>query len=139
MKKLLFLLLMCVIFTQFSYGQERDKWFKSDTIISGTDSLYTDTLFSKYQYVVLTVRDTGTVFTDSLIVETLDMNYKTWSPAAVLSLADGFIYDYIIPGAGVTRKYLIYDPNIYIFRARLLNAQYVAGRTVYISVMAKNY
>lgn len=138
MKKLAFLILLCVIFTQ-SYGQERDRWSKSDTLISGTDSLYVDTLYSKYQFVVLTVRDTGSTLTDSLIVETLDMNYKVWSPVAVINLSDGFAYDYCIPGANKTRSFLIYNPNIYIYRVRLINAQYVAGRTVYISSMAKNY
>ena len=138
MKKLAFLVLLCVIFTQ-SYGQERDRWSKSDTLISGTDSLYVDTLYSKYQFVVLTVRDTGSTLTDSLIVENLDMNYKVWSPIAVRNLVDFTDTEKVIAGAGNTRQYLILNPNIYIFRVRLLNTQYIANRTTYISIMAKNY
>jgi len=154
MKKLLILLALCVI-SLHSYAQERDTWEKMTALTTDTtgsvqdeDSMWvhgtpvtttTDTLFSRYQYVLLTVQDTGTVFTDSLIIETLDMNYKVWSPVAVLNLSDGIIYDYCIPGAGVTRKYLIYDPNIYIFRVRLLNSQIVQSRTVYLSYMAKKY
>ena len=137
MKKLFILILLLTAFGL--NAQERDKWSHSDTLISGTDSLYVDTLYSKYMFVVVTVRDTGTTLTDSLQVEVLDMNYKTWSPVSVLNLSDGIIYDYCVAGAGLTRRFLIYDPNIYIFRVRLINAQYVAGRTTYISVMAKNY
>lgn len=137
MKKLLILILLLTAFGL--NAQERDKWSHSDTIISGTDSLYVDTLYSKYQYAVLTVRDTGSTFTDSLQIEVLDMNYKTWSPVSVLNLSDGIIYDYCVAGAGLTRRFLIYDPNIYIFRVRLINTQYVAGRKTFISVMAKNY
>ena len=137
MKKLFILILLLTAFGL--NAQERDKWSHSDTIISGTDSLYVDTLYSKYQYAVLTVRDTGSTFTDSLQIEVLDMNYKTWSPVSVLNLSDGIIYDYCVAGAGLTRRFLIYDPNIYIFRVRLINTQYVAGRKTFISVMAKNY
>lgn len=137
MKKLLILILLLTAFGL--NAQERDKWSHSDTIISGTDSLYVDTLYSKYQFAVLTVRDTGSTFTDSLQIEVLDMNYKTWSPVSVLDLSDGILYDYCVAGAGLIRRFLIYDPNIYIFRVRLINTQYVAGRTTFISVMAKNY
>jgi len=144
MKKLLFLLALCVI-SLHSYAQERDVWERMTTLTIDTAgsvkpvTTSTDTLFSRYQYVVLTVQDTGSVFTDSLIIETLDMSYKVWSPVSVLNLSDGIIYDYCIPGAGNTRKFLIYDPNIFIFRIRVLNTQVLQGRTIYLSIMAKNY
>lgn len=137
MKKLFILILLLTAIGL--NAQERDKWSHSDTLISGTDSLYVDTLYSKYMFVVVTVRDTGTTLTDSLQVEVLDMNYKTWSPVAVRSLADFSDYEKLIAGAGNSRQFLILNPNIYIFRIRLLNVQYIAGRTTYISVMAKNY
>ena len=138
MKKILFLILMCVIFAQ-SYGQERDKLFHSDTLISGTDSIYVDTLYSKYRYVTITVQDTGSVFTDSLQVETLDPVYSVWTPIGVTNLIDGTDDTLMIAGAGKTRKFLVLDPNIYIIRVRLINAEFINKRGTLISIMAKNY
>jgi len=139
MKKLLFLFAICVLFLHTANAQERDKWLHSDTLISGVDSIYVDTLSSKYQFVVVTIQDTGTTYTDSLQVETLDMNYKVWSPVAVRNLIDFTDTEKLIPGAGSTRRYLVLDPNIWVIRIIRYNAQYVAGRTTYISIMAKNY
>ena len=137
MKKLFILiLLLTAIGLQ---AQERDKWSHSDTIISGTDSIYVDTLYSKYQFVTVVVQDTGSVKTDSLQVETLDPTYKVWTPIGVKNLIDNTDDTLMIAGAGLTRKFQLLDPNIYIFRIRLINAEFISGRRTFISIMAKNY
>lgn len=137
MKKLFILiLLLTAIGLQ---AQERDKWSHSDTIISGTDSLYVDTLYSKYQIVTVVVQDTGSVKTDSLQVETLDPTYKVWTPIGVKNLIDNTDDTLMIAGAGLTRKFQLLDPNIYIFRIRLINTEFISGRRTFISIMAKNY
>jgi hypothetical protein len=138
MKKLLFLLTICLIFVGVTHSQDRYKWSKNDTLISGTDSIYVDTLESKYNIVEVIVQDTGTVLTDSLIVETLDMNYKVWTPIAVKNLSTYTESSYVIAGTGNTRRFWVLDPNIYIIRIRSVNQQYVAGRKTYISLMCKN-
>ena len=133
------ILILFLLLATISFAQERDKWSKSDTLIAGTDSLYVDTLKSEYQFVEIIVQDTGSVLTDSLQVESLDMNYKVWTPIAVRCLCTFSDYQYMVAGAGNTRSFLVLSPNIYILRIRLINAQYVAGRMTKISVMAKNY
>ena len=133
------LLILFLLLTTSIFAQERDKWSKVDTLISGTDSLYVDTLYSKYEFVEVTVQDTGATYTDSIQVETLDMSYKVWTPIAVRDLSTFTDDDVMIAGAGKTRRFLVLDPNIYIIRIRLINAQYVSGRMTKISIMAKSY
>jgi hypothetical protein len=136
MKKLLLLLLL----TAGIYGQT-DRWVQTDTLIAGTDSLVVDTLKGFTKYSVLSVKDTGSTYTDTVFVEVYDKMLATWIRIGVRNLLDYTDYQLASPGAGVDRMYLILFPagsKDIIIRQRLGNAQYVAGRRVLTSLRQVN-
>ena len=135
MKKLLLLLLL----TSVCYSQHLDTYIHSDTLIGGTDTLCVDTLSNRYLYVIITVSDTGSTYTDSVIVEEYDKVTASWVQLDVIDLGDHTDYTLCSPGAGATHKYLIYNPSCDIIRQRLSNATFVNGRRVLTTLKATNY
>lgn len=70
------------------------------------------------QFVYITVQDTGTAYTDSLIVYVgsydigaEETSYDTlWAPVDCISVYDRGYISELIPGTGNTRKYLVNEP-----------------------------
>jgi len=142
MKKLLLLLLL----TAGIYGQQNDNWKNYDTLISGTDSLVTDTARTFEKYIIFSVVDTGVAVAsggidDSVFVEVYDTKLALWVRVGVRNLYNFTDYPVAVPGSGNTRMFLILYPsftNGAEFRLRKGNATYTAGVLTLTSIKHVN-
>lgn len=119
-----------------------------DTIIAGTDSIVVDTVGGKYPTLILEVTDTGSTYTDSIMVEVRKTFYTgdtTWYSVNVKDLKDTTSTNVISrigrtgtwASANSTRVYQVMFPVVGFIRYRLLNngAGYVAGRRPKITLI----
>lgn len=114
-----------------------DKMVQSDTLVAGTDTLVVDTLNAKYQYVYVTVSDTGATNTDSVAFESWDSKLQAWVRVGAVSMYDNTSIS-VTSSSNAVRMYLLNDTGIEILRQRLINVVYVAGRRVLTSLKLIN-
>lgn len=114
-----------------SYSQitPGDIYKPADTIRTGTDTLATDTLSGKYNLVQLWVNDTGSTYTDSIVVESYNSKLGGWARIGLRRVKDNVV-TLAANQAGEIAIYELIDPAPNIIRRRLANAVYVSGRRV---------
>jgi hypothetical protein len=121
-----------------AYSQDfMDKMVQSDTLVAGADTLVVDTLNAKYQYVYVTVSDTGATHTDSVAFESWDRKLQAWVRVGAVSMYDNSNIS-VTSSPNTVRMYLLNDTGIDILRQRLINVVYVAGRRVLTSLKLIN-
>lgn len=144
MKKLFLILSLSLLFNWTASAQVVEQFSeRGDTLISGTDTtILID--FSRspnigyFQYVYVTLQDTGATFTDSVGVFVITNTGDT-IPTAVRRTTDYTDQSTIIQVGGLTRSYMVLDAYIRKLYIVLLNEEYVAGRRVLISTRGVNY
>jgi hypothetical protein len=127
MKKTILITLLILITAAAGYTQSfKVKW---DSTKSYTDTLaFGDTLDYKYEFVYVTVKDTGATYTDSLVAEVMVPKIG-WTTARVLDIndADATGYTVMSPGAGQIKTYLVWHPFPWAVRVRRVNTEAKAG------------
>lgn len=111
----------------------------TDTLISGTDTLYEATLNGVYSEVIVTVSDTAgaSAYIDTVKFYSKDTVSNTWVQIGAEDLISGSVVSIGVPGNGVSKSYLMKDKFILVLRVAQENTVYVEGRTTYISIRAK--
>lgn len=133
MKKLL---ILALFIASYSQAQQYDTWVQSDTLVGGTDTLVVDTCKSFIKYAYLTVQDTGTTNTDSVLVDVWDVKLNDWVTVGVRDVLSYTDFPVASPGGGYTKTYLVLYAGLSrysIIRHRLANATFVNGRRVLTS------
>ena len=114
MKRILLVLFLFVAVSAYS----QNYYLGKDTLRGADTSSIT--LGGKYTYVMITVKDTGSTITDSIYCQSVVSGY--YSTVAVRDLSTFTDVSYAIPGAGVTKKYMILDPYIQLLKIIRKNA-----------------
>ena len=116
------------------------KWRNFYTLTTG-DSIFVDSLNGNFSKLICTYSDTGTVgdgngIRDSVIIESWCPDIELWSTIGVIGLSTITDYSIISPGNGVVSTYEVALKNADIIRWRLVNTEYISGRTGKISYTA---
>jgi hypothetical protein len=103
-----------------------------DSLISGTDSLVIDTCGTQYQYIYVTIKDTGVAVAsggiqDSVLVETYNPKLAEWVRVGVRNTLTYTDTEVAVPGSGNTRMFLVLATGIDKIRYRKGNVTYTAG------------
>ena len=120
----------------FVQDTSQQKYRASYTLTTG-DTIWQDTAYGNFSGIYIGYSDTGTTLTDSITIELWDALLSVWKPVGAINMWNDNFYSYISPGAGETGEYKLEHNIIDIFRFRLMNTEYVAGRTGKISWTGK--
>ena len=112
------------------------KYRNSFSLTTG-DSIAQDTLYGNFNKIFIGGSDTGGTFTDSVVTELWDALLSVWKQVGVTNMWNGNFYSYVSPGAGETAEYVLDHEVVDIIRFRLINEEYVSGRTFEISWTGK--
>ena len=112
------------------------KYRNSFSLTTG-DSIAQDTLYGNFNKLFIGGSDTGGTFTDSVVTELWDALLSVWKQVGVTNMWNGNFYSYVSPGAGETAEYVLDHEVVDIIRFRLINEEYVSGRTFEISWTGK--
>lgn len=104
---------------------------KDSTVVQ--DTIKSDTLKSDYNFPCFAMTDTGSTYTDSILVEVYNPESAVWSPVRVRELWSGTESQYAVAGAGQTKTFYIIHPAPYYVRYILVNVQYVPARRTKIA------
>jgi len=138
-KQALVILLFLICSSVYSQ-QDKDYRFTTagDTLIAGTDSIAVDTLSNwggLHNYVYLISQDTGSTYTDSIVVEGWDTYAQSWITCGMVNMKTNVACTStntapVSPETVAVTAYLINVKFFNIIRQRLINsgAGYVAGR-----------
>ena len=72
-------------------------------------------MYGLYEYVSITLVDTGATYTDTVNFYVADKDSTYWAQVGVIKQSDKVFYEIATTSNG-TNKYLIYDPQIYWLR-----------------------
>lgn len=134
------LALLVILSIQNCYSQSPDYRYTvpNDTLIAGTDSIAVDTLSNwggMHNYVYLISQDTGSTYTDSIVVEGWDTYAQSWIACGMVNMKTNVACTStntapVSPETVAVTAYLINVKFFNIIRQRLINsgAGYVAGR-----------
>lgn len=114
----------------------QDKLIKSDTLISGTDSLVIDTLKGNYSYVYVMVIDTQATAADTVVFETWSQKDAAWIRVGAINCYDNSNVTAASVLVNAARMFLILDNDIYIFRQRLVSHR--TGHRIFTSLKCVN-
>lgn len=140
MKKYLFLLLVPFTFAQtemlINYGEMFDYGiFVNDSL---TNTVKSKELTLKYQYdfITISLKDTGTTYDDSISVEFTNPDQTAWYP--VQFIKDSTFSNVTLPlvDDNSQHSYMIYVGAYYKIRIRMVNVQSVANRVHYFTLQA---
>ena len=112
------------------------KYRNSFSLTTG-DSIAQDTLYGNFNKLFIGGSDTGGTFTDSVVTELWDALLSVWKQVGVTNMWNGNFYSYVSPGAGETAEYVLDHEVVDIIRFRLINEEYISGRTFEISWTGK--
>lgn len=136
MKKLLLIPVVCFLFL-FSQGskQGQDFTYLIDSVETG-DTVLTisvvDTYGKKFNAIYFDYKDTGATYTDSAKVYAINERGDESQIGFINGVTNSFVT--IAQTANATTSYKLTDTQLYKFKIVLANAQYIAGRTGYVTI-----
>lgn len=137
---LIFFICSTALFSTVYSQQDADYRFTTagDTLIAGTDSIAVDTLANwggLHNYVYLISQDTGSTYTDSIVVEGYDSYTGTWISCGMINTKTNVACTStntapVSPDTLAVTAYLVNVKFFNIIRQRLINsgAGWITGR-----------
>lgn len=126
----------------FDYGifvndSLHNQWIDTVGVDDTTAAVTYKTLTLKYQYdfITVTLKDTGTTYDDSIAVEFTNPDETAWYPVAVRDSVDTVRAQPLVDDNS-QHAYTFYAGSYYKIRIRLLNATAVNNRVFYFTLQA---
>jgi hypothetical protein len=152
MKKYLFLLLVPFTFAQtemlINYGEMFDygifvndslhnTWIDTVGVDDTTAAVTSKELTLKYQYdfITVTLTDTGATYDDSIMVEFTNPDQTAWYPVTIKDSTGAVKIQPLVDDAS-QHSYLFDAGTYYKIRVRLINATAVTNRVFYFTLQA---
>ncbi len=134
------LVILFLLFSAIAFSQQQDYRYTTfnDTLIAGTDSIVVDTLANFggiHNYIYLISQDTGSTYTDSIIVEGYDTYLSQWITCGMVNMKTNVACTStntppVSPDTISVTAYLVNVKFFNIIRQRLINsgAGWITGR-----------
>lgn len=124
--------LLFMLMAQTGYGQSLSYTGELHSLLPA-DSVATDTLEARYNYIVVTIEDTGASLTDTVKVYSYDIKLADWVQVGLRDLLT-FTDGEIAANANTTRSYLVLDPSVYMLRVVRTNISGLTGRRTRVTI-----